>query len=237
MVKRCSWGTCNTDSRYPDRLVGGIRFIPFPKPGRNLEKARRWIRLCGRPHNQLNEKILNERSKAKHLYVCSKHFVDGIPSERYPDPVSALATSCDSITPRRKLPTKRSHISFSNINASHGCSSMRKILADTAAVENVNIMTDMCSSTMPQPLEPSVQSLCSSAIETTPDDNSGGTFYPLNLLAVVAENKALVEEREKLLQNNSEFQQQFLQLQKLQERCFGCHKLKEKDYKYYTGFS
>lgn len=72
MVKRCCWGTCNTDSRYPDRLQGGIVFIPFPKPGRNLEKAKRWIRLCGRPHYQLNEDILKERGKAKHLYVCSK---------------------------------------------------------------------------------------------------------------------------------------------------------------------
>lgn len=72
MVKRCCWGTCNTDNRYHDRLVGGIRFIPFPKPGRQLKKAKRWIRLCGRPHNQLNESILNERGKAKHLYVFLK---------------------------------------------------------------------------------------------------------------------------------------------------------------------
>uniref|UniRef100_A0A8W8IEJ9 THAP-type domain-containing protein n=1 Tax=Magallana gigas TaxID=29159 RepID=A0A8W8IEJ9_MAGGI len=82
MVKRCCWGTCNTDNRYPDRLVGGIRFIPFPKPGRQLEKANRWIRLCGRPHNQLNESILNERGKAKHLYVQSislmEHQLTGI---------------------------------------------------------------------------------------------------------------------------------------------------------------
>lgn len=46
-----------------------------------------------------------------------------------------------------------------------------------------------------------------------------------------------MEEKEKLIQNNAEIEQQLLQLQKLQERCFGCHKLKEKDYKYYTGFS
>lgn len=59
----------------------------------------------------------------------------------------------------------------------------------------------------------------------------------LKLLAVVAENKALNEERENLLQKYSDTQQQFLQLQKLQEGCFGCHKLKEKDYKYYTGFT
>lgn len=59
----------------------------------------------------------------------------------------------------------------------------------------------------------------------------------LKLLAVVAENKALNEERENLLQKYSDTQQQFLQLQKLQEGCFGCHKLREKDYKYYTRFT
>lgn len=59
----------------------------------------------------------------------------------------------------------------------------------------------------------------------------------LKLLAVVAENKTLKEERDNLLHKYSDTQQQFLQLQKLQERCFGCHKLKKKDYKYYTGFT
>lgn len=57
------------------------------------------------------------------------------------------------------------------------------------------------------------------------------------LLAVVVENKALNEERENLLHKYSDTQQQFLQLQQLHKRCFSCHKLKEKDYKYYTGFT
>ena len=33
MVKRCAWGTCKTDSRYPERLIKGgkvINFHPFP---------------------------------------------------------------------------------------------------------------------------------------------------------------------------------------------------------------
>ncbi|XP_050395994.1 zinc finger protein 26 [Patella vulgata] len=84
MVKRCSWGTCNSDSRYPERLAGGVTFIPFPKLGRTRDKARRWIRLCGRPYEKLNEEILAERRKAKHLFVCSKHFLNG-----QPDPISA----------------------------------------------------------------------------------------------------------------------------------------------------
>lgn len=32
MVKRCCWGTCNTDNtRYPDRLVGGYDLFLFLK--------------------------------------------------------------------------------------------------------------------------------------------------------------------------------------------------------------
>lgn len=27
MVKRCAWGTCNTDFRYPERMGNGIYFI------------------------------------------------------------------------------------------------------------------------------------------------------------------------------------------------------------------
>ena len=30
MVKRCCYGLCKTDSRYPERLEG-VTFIPFPK--------------------------------------------------------------------------------------------------------------------------------------------------------------------------------------------------------------
>lgn len=54
-TKRCCWGKCNSDSRYPDRM--GKFFIRFPKPGKlrdnmslweknqaknKTEKAKRW---------------------------------------------------------------------------------------------------------------------------------------------------------------------------------------------------
>lgn len=78
MVKRCCYGTCDTDSRYKERLQcsnnSSVEFHPFPKPATKLEKCRRWIKLCGRPHHQLNEDILRQHSKAKHFYVCSKVF-------------------------------------------------------------------------------------------------------------------------------------------------------------------
>ena len=65
MVLRCAWGTCNADERYPERLNGG-RFILFPKPKTELEKCKRWIKNCGRPHEQLNLERVN-----KHKAVCS----------------------------------------------------------------------------------------------------------------------------------------------------------------------
>jgi hypothetical protein len=66
MVERCCYGTCYSDTRYPERLKDGSTFFPFPQPGTNLEKFKRWIRLCGRPHEQLNLNILSDRPKAKH---------------------------------------------------------------------------------------------------------------------------------------------------------------------------
>jgi hypothetical protein len=54
MGKRCQWGLCNTDSRYPERIDGGVHFFPFPRPLVQEERCQWWIKLCGRPHYQLN---------------------------------------------------------------------------------------------------------------------------------------------------------------------------------------
>ncbi|XP_053406546.1 uncharacterized protein LOC123546666 [Mercenaria mercenaria] len=107
MVKRCCYGTCNSDTRYVDREEGAIVFFPFPKPLSDIEKCHRWIRLCGRPHEQLNLKILQERSKAKHIYVCSKHFIDGKPTTANPDPEPA--SRYEKVTPARRPPKPRAH--------------------------------------------------------------------------------------------------------------------------------
>ena len=66
MVKRCCWGTCNSDTRYPDR-VQNVLFFPFPKPKTNIEVCMRWIKACGRPYDQLNVNKIT-----KDTYVCSK---------------------------------------------------------------------------------------------------------------------------------------------------------------------
>jgi len=67
-TKRCSWGTCNSDSRYPTRpYMADVLFYPFPKPKTQPEKCLNWIKACGRPHEQLNtDKII------RHHFVCSK---------------------------------------------------------------------------------------------------------------------------------------------------------------------
>ncbi|KAH3846034.1 uncharacterized protein LOC127873593 isoform X1 [Dreissena polymorpha] len=87
MVKRCQWGLCNSDSRYPARLVGGIEFIPFPKPKRDYDKCKRWIKACGRPHEQLNVNTVNDNYN---MFVCSKHFKEGKPTAQFPDPLPAV---------------------------------------------------------------------------------------------------------------------------------------------------
>ena len=45
VVKRCAWGTCKTDSRYPERLIKDgkvINFHPFPS-----EKKSKNVGNCG----------------------------------------------------------------------------------------------------------------------------------------------------------------------------------------------
>ncbi|XP_062594021.1 uncharacterized protein LOC134255507 [Saccostrea cucullata] len=73
MVRRCVWGTCNSDERYPERLIR-VRLIPFPQPKKDQEKCLRWIKACGRPHHQLN---VNNVDGNRNKVVCSKHFIGG----------------------------------------------------------------------------------------------------------------------------------------------------------------
>ncbi|KAK3107302.1 hypothetical protein FSP39_011470 [Pinctada imbricata] len=100
MVLRCAWGTCNGDERYPERQGPDGRFILFPKPKTEPEKCLRWIKACGRPHEQLNINKIN-----KHKAVYSKHFVGGKgPTELFPDPIQADGST---IKPSRPKPKRR----------------------------------------------------------------------------------------------------------------------------------
>ena len=59
-------GEINADSRYPD-WYPGVKFIPFAKPKRQLEKCLRWIKACGRPHSLLNVEKTHDWT-----YICSR---------------------------------------------------------------------------------------------------------------------------------------------------------------------
>lgn len=68
IVKLCCYGTCNTDSRYLDRVENRIEFIPFPSI--NLQNLMRGgIRLCRRSREQLNENIFRNDSGANHFFI------------------------------------------------------------------------------------------------------------------------------------------------------------------------
>ena len=106
--KHCAWGTCKSDSDYPDKLEPGVIFIPFPKPGHTRDfvrpgvpmtelnkkaeaeknaKAKRWLHLCGRKHFNSLDQIKN------HTYVCSLHFRSRSgPTKEDPDPILATLT-------------------------------------------------------------------------------------------------------------------------------------------------
>ncbi|KAK0154105.1 hypothetical protein N1851_003822 [Merluccius polli] len=86
MPKHCAYGLCNTDSRYPKTLEGGVEFLPFPKPKTKLDKCREWIKQCGRPHSQLNVSKITKNT-------CSKHFVNGRPTSEFPNPIAAHPVS------------------------------------------------------------------------------------------------------------------------------------------------
>ena len=87
MVKRCAWGTCKTDSRYPERLIKGgkvINFHPFPSEKKFKECRELWIRSCSRS---------DDFKCTKDSYICSLHFVgENGPTDKDPNPVPATAS-------------------------------------------------------------------------------------------------------------------------------------------------
>ncbi len=70
MVKRCAWGTCKTDSRYPEPLIKdgiAVNFHPFPSEKKFKDRRESWIRACCRA----DDFVCN-----KSTYICSLHFVE-----------------------------------------------------------------------------------------------------------------------------------------------------------------
>ena len=64
----------------------GVTWKPFPKPHKDLEKCKKWARVCGRAtftHEDVN----------KWTYICSKHFLyPNRPTEEHPDTIPAAFT-------------------------------------------------------------------------------------------------------------------------------------------------
>ncbi|VDI40902.1 Hypothetical predicted protein [Mytilus galloprovincialis] len=100
MVKRCVWGTCNSDDRYKDKPhMSGVEFFPIPKPKTRMQETLQWVKACGR-------KKYTVANVNKHAYVCSKHFIDGRPTAMHPYPT--IATLSNQVVHKsRKLPFDR----------------------------------------------------------------------------------------------------------------------------------
>ncbi|KAL3881638.1 hypothetical protein ACJMK2_028051 [Sinanodonta woodiana] len=229
MVKRCQWGLCNSDSRYPNRLNGGVKFIPFPKPRRNLEKCKRWIKACGGPHDQLNVDTVDDNY---HMFVCTKHFPDGEPTDRYPDPIPADAsqTRC---TPARPPPRKRLQ------------TLARKRLQTLA---NVNVSEENAELHLAVD-ESKQENAVSLQKEVTLQENYNLGISTLDLLALAAENRDLTEKLAQQILINEELRREStIAEQKKKRTCIWeltsnkCTVAAVRDshvknnFKYYTGF-
>ncbi|KAK6175898.1 hypothetical protein SNE40_014274 [Patella caerulea] len=100
-TKHCCYGTCNSDSRYPDRpSMQDVFFIRLPHSKKDPEKCSRWVKACSR-------KKFDEGKVNKDTYICSIHFVGGKgPTEDHPDPMPATATKYD-VEKLEKKPRRR----------------------------------------------------------------------------------------------------------------------------------
>ena len=118
-TKHCCWGTCKSDSRYPEKFPKSLQemhaagrkvFIPFPKPSQGIEKCRRWVSACSR-------KNFDVSNVNRSTYICAVHWPgEKGPTDKYPDPLKATLTQSEiaKISSRRKAPEARPFISKKN---------------------------------------------------------------------------------------------------------------------------
>ena len=66
-TKHCCWGTCNADSRYPERLSDGTTFIRFPKPGLIKPNMSEW--------EKQRENERTEEAKRCNIHAGGKIFI------------------------------------------------------------------------------------------------------------------------------------------------------------------
>ena len=95
-TKHCSWGKCNSDSRYRHKdYMQGVTFSTFPDLLADPKKHKRWIHLCGRA--DLTTKSTHDPSKARlkmakiHLYSVRSILWEGT------DQQNRIQTLCQQI--------------------------------------------------------------------------------------------------------------------------------------------
>ncbi|KAG5277683.1 hypothetical protein AALO_G00090220 [Alosa alosa] len=142
-------------------------------PAKDIGKCLRWIKLCGRPHQQLNVNKLRNHGTAKHFYVCSNfHFVEGKPTQDHPDPLPASPFDRPSSVRR---PPK-----------------LRKEPRKSATAETMSVIMEHQGPTphtldrTPHTLDPAP--LTQDLTPHTQDDDGSGL---LDMLALAAENDTL----------------------------------------------
>lgn len=85
MVKNCSWGTCNSDSRYPVRLINSegksVKFSSLPSLKKDKVRGEARIKACCRRDKFVCNKF---------TYNCVLHFIgNNEPTEGNPEPIPA----------------------------------------------------------------------------------------------------------------------------------------------------
>ena len=110
-TKHCSWGRCNMDSRYPDRMPQSLKelqesgqkvFIPLVKPWHDPKRCKKWVSACSR-------KNFMTKSITKNSYICALHWPKQKgPTEEFPDPLKATLTTeeMEKTYHKRKAPKR-----------------------------------------------------------------------------------------------------------------------------------
>ena len=108
--KRCCVAGCDNDQRRTEELVvkGHVvqlawHRVPRPSSEANTKKRKRWVEMIAKGRQDFNP--------GNETFVCSNHFLDGMPTLNHPYPTLFLtAREKDSSPPRtRKVPTKRNN--------------------------------------------------------------------------------------------------------------------------------
>ena len=148
-MKHCSWGRCNMDSRYPDRMPKSLKelqemdqkvFIPFIKPWHNPERCKKWVNACSR-------KNFTTKSITKNSYICALHWPKQKgPIEEFPDPLKATLTTeeMEKTSYKRKALKRQEFESTSNGRKAKTLSHQGKIQSSLFDLDDIpEIVEDM----------------------------------------------------------------------------------------------